>query len=185
MREANPKCRFCSGKDKCKTEEAQLVAYPFTQDRDPNLINTIHCPTPIWKLENDNMEQATLDVSINGQKYLGGIAFSFTREMRLHRDIPMSGPNFNGSAVKLVGHGHRMRSRQPSVKWGVLNTEAMNMSSLRDYKYNHDAFIQTIPGSQSLKAYEVEAARRQRVDTPLGEGQDLDLVSVDNRFIDG
>jgi hypothetical protein len=36
-----------------------------------------------------------------------------------------------------------------------------------------------------LKAYEVEAARRQRVDTPLGEGQDLDLVSVDNRFIDG
>jgi hypothetical protein len=80
--------------------------------------------------------------------------------MKVHRDIPMSGPNANASAVKLIGQGHRLRARQPSVKWGVLTTEAMNMSSLKDYKYNHDAFIQTIPGSQSLKAYEIEASKR-------------------------
>jgi hypothetical protein len=44
------KCRFTSG-NKIYVEEAQLVAYPFTQSRDPNLINTVHCKTPRWELE--------------------------------------------------------------------------------------------------------------------------------------
>lgn len=47
MRLGDPKCRFTAG-GKSFTEEAQLVAYPFTQNRDPGLINTIHCKTPRW-----------------------------------------------------------------------------------------------------------------------------------------
>lgn len=74
-------------------EEAQLVAYPFTNSRDANLINTIHCKTPKWINEADNTEQAQLDVSLNGQQWFGNYAFTFTREMRIHRDIPMAAPN--------------------------------------------------------------------------------------------
>jgi len=66
LREGNPKCRFTAG-GKTYVEEAQLVAYPFTQNRDPNLINTIHCKSPRWQLDSDNSEQAQLDVSLNGQ----------------------------------------------------------------------------------------------------------------------
>jgi hypothetical protein len=45
----------------------------------------------------------------------------------------------------------------------------MNLSSVREYTYTHDAFLDTIKGSSSLKAYESEAARWPRVDTPLAE----------------
>jgi hypothetical protein len=45
------KCRFTAGK-KIYVEEAQLVAYPFTNNRDVNKINTIHCKTPRWDLDN-------------------------------------------------------------------------------------------------------------------------------------
>lgn len=72
-----------------------------------------------------------------------------------------------------------------SIKWGVSSTEAMNMSNIKDYKYNHDAFIDSIPGSQSLKAYETEASKWPRVDTPLAEGQDLQKATLDNKFNDG
>lgn len=45
--------------------------------------------------------------------------------------------------------------------------------------------MNSIPGSSALKAYEVEAARWPRVDTPLGENNKLDIVAQDNRFNDG
>lgn len=58
LRLGDAKCRFTSG-HKVVTEEAQLVAYPFTQTRDVNLINTIHCKSPRWDLDHaDQMEQA-------------------------------------------------------------------------------------------------------------------------------
>merc|ERR1711970_1118236 len=98
-------------------EEAQLVAFPFTQNRDANLINTIHCKTPRWQLDNDNTEQAQLDVSLNGQTWFGNYAFTFTREMRIHRDIPMAGPNKNQTGIKAVGQGYRLRARTPSIRW--------------------------------------------------------------------
>lgn len=42
-----------------------------------------------------------------------------------------------------------------------------------------------IPGSQSLKAYEVEAIKWPRVDTPLAEQQQLSKSVLDNKFNDG
>jgi hypothetical protein len=131
------------------------------------------------------MEQATLDVSLNGQQWFGNYAFSFTREMKVHRDVPMAGVNYNGSAVDVIGQGYRLRARTPSIKWGLQATEAMNMSSVREYAYSHDSFLDSIKGSQSLKAYESEASRWPRVDTPLAEGQVLDRATLDTRFNDG
>ena len=46
----------------------------------------------------------------------------------------------------------------------------MNMSSISEFQYTHDTFLKLIPDSAALKAYEVEAAKWQRVDTPLTEG---------------
>lgn len=89
--------------------------------------------------------------------------------MRVHRDIPMAGPNKNASAMSVLGQGFRMRARTPSIKWGLQSTEAINLTSIRDYTYSHDTFIDSIPGSQSLKAYEIEAKNWPRVDTPLAE----------------
>jgi hypothetical protein len=105
--------------------------------------------------------------------------------MRIHRDIPMAGPNVNQTGIKAVGQGYRLRARTPSVKWGLQATEALNLSSIQDYTYRHDDFLDSIPGSQSLKAYEQEANRWPRVDTPLAEGQVLEKAALDSRFNDG
>lgn len=61
----------------------------------------------------------------------------------------------------------------------------MNMSSIQDMTYTHDQFLDMIPGSKALKAYEEEAARWPRVDTPLAEGVVLEKASIDNKFSDG
>lgn len=50
----------------------------------------------------------------------------------------MAGPNSNMSALGIIGQGYRLRARTPSIKWGLLTTEALNMSSIKDHKYNHD-----------------------------------------------
>lgn len=185
LREGDPKCRFTAG-GKIYVEEAQLVAYPFTQNRDPNLINTIHCKSPRWQLDSDNSEQAQLDVSLNGQQWFGNYAFTFDKEMHIHRDVPMAGPNnHNASAVKFMGAGYRLKARTPSIKWGLQVTEAMNISSIKEYTYTHDAFLDTIKGTQNLKAYESEAAKWPRVDTPLGENQQIEVADLDQKLNDG
>jgi hypothetical protein len=68
-----------------------------------------------------------------------------------------------------MGVGYRLHARTPSIKWGLQTTEAMNMSSIKESTYTHDSFLDTIKGTSNLKAYESEAARWPRVDTPLGE----------------
>lgn len=104
----------------------------------------------------------------------------------MHRDIPMSSPNNqNASNVKFLGQGFRLRSRTTSIKWGLQNTEAMNLSSVKEFTYTHDAFLDTIKGSACLKAYESEAARWPRVDTPLAENQVVDSADLNNRLNDG
>lgn len=170
LRLGDTKCRFTAGQ-KQYVEEGQLVAYPFTQNRDPNLINTIHCKTPRWNLDADQAEQAQLDVSLNGQQWFGNYAFTFSKDMHVHRDVPMSAPNYNTTSVKLIGAGYRLRARTPSIKWGLQTTEAMNISAIKDYTYTHDAFLDSNAGASSLKAYESEASKWPRVDTPLAENQ--------------
>lgn len=98
----------------------------------------------------------------------------------------MAGPNnANASSIKFMGVGYKLRARTPSIKWGLQNTEAMNMSSIRDYTYTHDAFLDTIKGTSNLKAYESEAAKWPRVDSPLGEGQQIDVAELDQKLNDG
>lgn len=56
---------------------------------------------------------------MNGQQWFGNYAFTFTREMRIHRDIPMAAPNMNATSMTIIGQGYRLRARTPSIKWGL------------------------------------------------------------------
>jgi hypothetical protein len=104
----------------------------------------------------------------------------------MHRDVPMASANIeNATSVKFFGQGFKFKAHNPSIKWGLQATEAMNISSVREYTYTHDSFLDTIKGSSSLKAYESEAARWPRVDTPLAEGQVIDYADLSNRLNDG
>jgi hypothetical protein len=90
-RYATPRCRFTYG-GKEQSSEGQIITYPFSGIRNPKTANTIHCKTPRWILDSDEAEKTTLQVSLNGQNYVGNLEFTFLRDLMIHRDIPMSGP---------------------------------------------------------------------------------------------
>jgi len=118
VRYATPKCRFASGSKVLETG-GQLVAYPFTGSKNASLINSVHCKTPRWQLDGEQAESVTLSVSLNGQNYVGSLDFTFLRDLKVHRDVPMSGPQHNQSPVRLIGQGYRLISREADLKWGT------------------------------------------------------------------
>lgn len=125
-----------------------------------------------------------MDVTLNGQQWFGSYDFTFTRNLVMHRDVPMAGPNYNSTGIRVLGRGFRLKTRSPSVKWGLQSTERMNLTSISDYTYTDDGFLNLIPGSSALKAYQLEARTWRRVDTALGQGQTLSSTVLDNRFQD-
>jgi hypothetical protein len=119
VQHATPKCRFTFGQKQAVTE-ASLLRYPFTAASDPNKINAFHCKTPQWTLDGLEPEQALLEVSLNGgQNYVGALSFTFVRPLRIHRDVPMSGPRNKATNVRAIGQGYRMNSTKASLKWGT------------------------------------------------------------------
>jgi len=123
------------------------VAYPFRTVNDPHKVNTIHCKTPRWNLDYDDQEKAILDVSLNGQNFLGGLEFTFLKDLILHRDAPMAAPMKQRSSVKLLGHGYRMHTRDTDLKWGVDSAVTIPNSAVSDYTYNTEDFLNIIAGS--------------------------------------
>jgi hypothetical protein len=169
---ATPTCRFTSKDSSSKVEvtTAQLVRYPFTTSRDPALINSFHCKSPKWRLDGVDAERATLEVSVNGQNYVGAIDFQFLRPLRIHRDVPMAGPQRHATNVRSIGQGYRLHGRDSDIKWGTQFTEAINSTQVTDYTYNLDDFLDIVHGSQELKAYQSEARGFARVDSAMTEG---------------
>lgn len=100
-------------------------------------------------------EKAVLDVSINGQNYAGNLEFTFLKPLRIHRDVPMAWTNSRRlTEVKAIGQGYRLKNGEQSyIKWGVRYTDPINATSVVDYTYKYDEFLQTVPGSSELKAY--------------------------------
>jgi len=65
LKYAQPRCRFSSG-GKVEFSEGQIVAYPFQDETSAGNANSIHCKTPRWKLDSEEAEKATLDLTLNG-----------------------------------------------------------------------------------------------------------------------
>jgi len=176
IRHATPKCRFTAG-SKVQTTDAQIITYPFTGVRDPTRANSIHCKSPRWQLDAEEAEKATLDISLNGQNYGGNLEFTFLRSLKIHRDVPMSGPVVHASSVKLIGQGFKTHSRDSEVKWGTQATDPIAAREVQDYTYALEDFLNTVPGSQELRAYQGEARSFPRVDSHLNEGGAYDVVA--------
>jgi hypothetical protein len=143
---ASPKCRFTYGA-KVVISEAQLLHYPFTASRDPEQINAFHCKSPKWQLDAEEAEKATLDLSLNGQNFVGGLDFTFGRILKIHRDIPMSGPKNHASQVRAIGQGYRLHGRDTDLKWGTQATDPIANLEVLDYTYGLDRFLISVPGS--------------------------------------
>lgn len=96
----------------------------------------------------------------------------------------MAGPNTDSTPVHLIGQGYKLKARVPSIKWGLQQTEAINASAVKDYTYNREAYLDTYPGNQALRAYETEAANWPRVDAIMNEGASYDEIILKSQFPD-
>ena len=91
-----------------------MEIYPIGNIDENTKPSHIRCSSPIWNVA----EEARLDVSLNGQEYIGDFTFTFYEAIDLYRIIPMSGPNSGNTRVKLIGSGF---SREDVyAKWGII-----------------------------------------------------------------
>ena len=56
------------------------------------------------------------------------------------------------------------------LKWGVLTTAVIEKEQVTEYIYYKTQFENMIEGCEEIKAYVYEAARFQRVDLPMYDG---------------
>lgn len=89
----------------------------------------------------------------------------------------MSGPQRHQTTVKLIGQGYHLKGRDADLKWGTQSTAPIPPADIGDYTYNTDDFLESVPGSQELSAYKIEAQSFPRVDSPMTEGGAYDVVS--------
>lgn len=119
--------------------------------------NSIRCVTPIWSW---GASQCKLDLTLNGHDYSGDLDFKFGDDLILHRVVPMAAPYFTSTKdLRVLGEG--FKPSDPNVeyesKWGVLSTHTIKKSSVHDYKYYLQDFLNLDTESEELRCYLNEA----------------------------
>jgi len=110
---------------------------------------------------------------VNGQHFSGGLDFTFTRKLLIHRDVPMAGPLAGYTDTLLIGQSFRAlkANKEYSAKWGPISTDPMKKAEISDYAYTKEGYENTIPGSEEITAYWYEATSIPRVDTTMDSSQ--------------
>ena len=162
--------------------DAEYLYTPLTSgEHEPSLNkpNTIYCKSPIWPID-DNLasDPVKLDVSVNGQKFSGGLDYTFLRKLILHRDVPMAGILNGNTKTLLIGQGFRSlkSKREFNAKWGPIQTDLMAKAEVADYFYTKEGYEGTIPGSEEIIAYWQEAVMFPRVDTKMDSSRQYTSV---------
>jgi hypothetical protein len=118
-RYGNFTCRFSSRDgQRVMVTKGKMEVYPVGTV-DENVKPThIRCSNPKWPQQ----EEVKMEVSINGQEYLGDFPFTFYEGIDLYRIAPMAGPNEGKTRVKLFGTGfsNPLSKEDVFVKWGIV-----------------------------------------------------------------
>ena len=99
----------------------------------------------------------------------------------------MAGPLTVNSNTFLIGQGFRAHSTHINynVKWGAIMTDVMPRPDVENYSWDLTKFINTIDGSEALRAYIYEAVRFARVDTAMSSTLEYrSIYKESSRLID-
>ena len=191
LKYGHPKARFTSDDGQVKIVDAILLYTPLVAAYDGNGqidANAIKIKTPMWQLKTGELyEKVKLEISINGYNYAGNFEFTFTEPLILHRTVPMAAPLTVNSNTFLIGQGFRAMNIHTNynVKWGAIMTDVMPRVEVQNYSWDLTKFINTIDGSEALRAYIYEAVRFARVDTAMYSTQEYRSIYKDSlRLID-
>jgi len=115
-------------------ESSPIGAYNATAMPDQ-----IRCRTPKW----NRTETITLEVSVNGQDYMGNYQLAIVEPLRIFKISPMSGPIGGHTAVKLYGSGFTSslpKETEVLVKFGTQEIQMLDKKSVTDVTWNEDAY---------------------------------------------
>jgi hypothetical protein len=125
----NFSCRFASKSDSSRVvfTPAVLEAAPLgiQQTSEPN---QIRCRTPQWGFA----DEASLDVTLNGQDFLGGFSMSFLEPLTVEGIWPRAGPIGGSTNVRLYGRGYSNKEQQLWLKFGTLGAEPIDLKQVTD-----------------------------------------------------
>jgi hypothetical protein len=74
-----------------------------------------------------------LDVSVNGQDYIGAFQYSFVDALKIYRISPLSGPIGGATRVKLFGGGFTASGDHQGrvyVKFGTIEAQEIDKSEV-------------------------------------------------------
>lgn len=82
-----------------------------------------------------------MDISVNGQDYIGNYQFSFVDKLEIYRISPLAGPISGNTKIKLYGNG--FNSSKPVetpvfVKIGFIEATPMHKSTVTNFDWDED-----------------------------------------------
>ena len=165
---SNFTCKFTSENDPSKTftTYAIMETSPIGQYNKNLLPDQIRCRTPKW----GSVDSAQLEISVNGQDYIGSYKISIVDQLSIYKISPLSGPIGGETNVKLYGTGFTSsipHEKPLFIKFGTIESQIVDKSEITDFSWNSDEYHNEFhtPASQLLDA--------EANDVHLEEGQTL------------
>jgi hypothetical protein len=84
-----------------------------------------------------------VDVSVNGQNYLGAFEFKFVGDLNIYRLSPMAGPIGGLTKVKLYGNGFVSSDPKEAdvyVKFGTISSDRIDKANVTDYTWSDSEY---------------------------------------------
>ena len=151
------KCRFTSTSDPSKVivTDAIMETNPIGQYKHDAKPDQVRCRTPKWNAT----DSANVDISVNGQDYLGKFPIEFVDSLDIYKIAPLSGPIGGSTKVKLYGSGFTAANSHDAplfVKFGTIQADSIEKSQVTDYAFSDEEYHQSfnIPASLLTKAEE-------------------------------
>jgi hypothetical protein len=133
-------CRFSGERSGHKVvTEAVMEASPIGSHVLSKLPDQIRCRTPKWP----QPETAKLEISVNGQDYLGNYEVQMVEALANLRIYPLSGPIDGATKITVFGTGVNSSVPQDEaviIKFGNIHSQPLLKSQLVDANYDDEAY---------------------------------------------
>ena len=85
-----------------------------------------------------------MDISVNGQDYIGNYQFTFVDKLEIYKISPIAGPITGNTNIKLYGNGFNSSKPTESpvfVKIGFIEAVKMSKSLVTNYDWDEDEIL--------------------------------------------
>jgi len=108
----------------------------------------IRCRTPRW----NSVDTALLEISVNGQDYIGSYKIAFVDKLSIFKISPLSGPIGGDTNVKLFGTGFQSSIPQDKslyIRFGTIESQIVDKAEITDFTWSSEQYYNEFHTSES------------------------------------